>query len=209
MRLKNLKHKDEIMTNNPYLIYNPSDYKGKYQSLFNNTNPIELEIGCGKGDFIINKALTNPNINYIGLEKYDSVIARALKKVDIDIPNLRFIREDALNIDNVFDHEISVLYLNFSDPWPKLRHHDRRLTSRIFLEKYDSIFKSKNIIIQKTDNTDLYKYSLQSFKDYGYKIKETSEDLYNSKYIVGNIPTEYETKFHNDGLSIYYVKTEK
>src|SRR5574344_1115135 len=161
MRLKNLKHKDEIMTNNPYLIYNPSDYKGKYQSLFNNTNPIKLEIGCGKGDFIINKALTNPNINYIGLEKYDSVIARALKKVDIDIPNLRFIREDALNIDNVFDHEISVLYLNFSDPWPKLRHHDRRLTSRIFLEKYDSIFKSKNIIIQKTDNKELYAYSLK------------------------------------------------
>lgn len=210
MRLKNLKNKDIILKKSIYLIRN-IDKHMDYQKIFGNNNNIEIEIGCGKGNFIINKALENPNINYIGIEKYDSVLARALKKLEnVElIPNLKFIRYDAKDIDELFINDISKLYLNFSDPWPKLKHHDRRLTSEIFLNKYEKIFKGNKIIIQKTDNKELYEFSLNNFQKCGYEIAATSEDLYNSKYVDGNIATEYETRFHNMGMPIYYIEAKK
>ena len=122
MRLRNVKNKEEIMNESSYLICNPEDYIGHWNELFHNNNPIYIEIGMGKGQFIINSALNNPNINYIGIEKYDSVIAKALPKIPDGISNLIMIRADALNIDKFFNHEISCIYLNFSDPWPKKRH---------------------------------------------------------------------------------------
>ena len=135
MRLRNVKDKEEILNNCKYLIKNPEDYKGKWKSLFNNDNPIYIEIGMGKAKFILENALKYKDINYIGIERFDSVIAKAIKKIPNDLDNLKLIRMNALDIDKVFSKEIDLIYLNFSDPWPKKRWHDRRLTSKIFLDK--------------------------------------------------------------------------
>lgn len=209
MRLRNVSGAKEIITNSNYAILNPSDYKGKYSMIFGNSNPIKIEIGMGKGTFIYNNALKYPDINFIGIEKFDSVLARAIQKIgDTDLPNLRLIRMDALEIEDVFDKEIDTIFLNFSDPWPKNRHEIRRLTSTRFLEKYDKVFKNGNTIIQKTDNRKLFEYSIMSFNNYGYKIEELSLDLYNDD-IKNNIPTEYETKFASKGEKIYMVKVTR
>ena len=143
MRLRNVKNKEEILNNSKYLVRNPESLNGKWSAAFGNDNPIFIEIGMGKGKFIIENALKYPNINFIGIEKFDSVLAKSLPKIPDNVPNLFILRLDALNIDNVFDHEISRIYLNFSDPWPKKRHHLRRLSSKVFLEKYDYIFKNE------------------------------------------------------------------
>ena len=208
MRQRNVKNKQEIMDNSSYLIIDSKEYCGSWNKLFNNSNPIHIEIGAGKGNFIINKAIANPNINFIGIEKVDSIIARCLQKIPDNLDNLKIVRMNALEINEVFKHEIDTLYLNFSDPWPKKRWHKRRLTSEIFLKKYDSIFKGKKHIIQKTDNRDLFEYSVISFSNYGYIIKEFSLDLHNSE-IEENIMTEYEEKFSKKGNPIYYVEVEK
>lgn len=209
MRLKNVRGAKEIIENSKYVIKNPVDYKGKFQNLFENNNKIQIEIGMGKGDFIIGKALQNPNINYIGIEKFDSVIVRAIQKLDeLDLPNLKLIRMDALEIDNIFEKEVDILYLNFSDPWPKNRHEHRRLTSKIFLDKYNNIFKENPCIIQKTDNRKLFEYSLISYVENGYKIDEISLDLYNDD-VKDNIATEYEKRFVSLGQKIYMVKVSR
>lgn len=209
MRLRNVKGAKEIIDNSSYIIKNPIDYKGDYQKVFGNNNPIHIEIGMGKGDFIIENAKKYPNINFIGIEKFDSVIVRAVQKLENEeIPNLKLIKIDANEIDDVFDKEISVIYLNFSDPWPKARHAKRRLSSEIFLNKYDSVFIDKKRIIMKTDNRKLFEYSIKSFTDYGYKIEDISLNLYEDD-IKNNIPTEYETRFHNRGCLIYKVDVSK
>jgi len=209
MRLKNVKGAKEIIENSKYIIKDPYSYKGKYQSLFENNNPIEIEIGMGKGDFIIGKALSNSNINYIGIEKFDSVIVRAIQKLnELEIPNLKLIRMDALDVDKVFEHEINTIYLNFSDPWPKNRHELRRLTSKVFLDKFEPIFKNNPCIIQKTDNRKLFEYSLISYINNNYKIDEISLDLYKDD-IKDNIPTEYEKRFVSLGQTIYMVKVSR
>lgn len=209
MRLRNVKGAKEIIDNSSYIIKNPIDYKGDYQKIFENNNPIHIEIGMGKGDFIIENAKKYPNINFIGIEKFDSVIVRAVQKLENEeIPNLKLIKIDANEIDDVFDKEISVIYLNFSDPWPKARHAKRRLSSEIFLNKYDSVFIDKRRIIMKTDNRKLFEYSIKSFTDYGYKIEDISLNLYEDD-IKNNIPTEYETRFHNRGCLIYKVDVSK
>jgi len=201
MRLKNVKNAKEILSNGKYYIDNTSDYKGKWKELFGNNNPIYIEIGMGKGDFIINNAITFPNINFIGIEKYDSVIARAIQKSnDLEINNLKLIRLDALNINEIFEKEIDKIYLNFSDPWPKERHAKRRLTSPIFLSKYDSIFKNDRIIEMKTDNTDLFNYSKESLVENGYTLEYVTNDLHSEN--VFNIKTEYECKFSEKGIKI-------
>ena len=146
MRLRNVKNKEEIMRESDSLIVNPTNYKGKWKEYFNNDNPIYVEIGMGKGKFIVENALNNPNINYIGIEKYDSVVAKALQKIDKKLDNLVMVRADANIIQDIFDHEVTCIYLNFSDPWPKNRHHLRRLSSSVFLEKYESIFVKKKRI---------------------------------------------------------------
>ena len=209
MRLRNVKGAKEIIDNSPYIIKNPIDYKGDYQKIFENNNPIHIEIGMGKGDFIIENAKKYPNINFIGIEKFDSVIVRAVQKLENEeIPNLKLIKIDANEIDDDFDKEISVIYLNFSDPWPKARHAKRRLSSEIFLNKYDSVFIDKKRIIMKTDNRKLFEYSIKSFTDYGYKIEDISLNLYEDD-IKNNVPTEYETRFHNRGCLIYKVDVSK
>lgn len=186
------------------LILNPKEYKGKWNTLFNNDNPIYIEIGMGKGDFIIEHAKRYKDINFIGIEKFDSVIVRAIEKVPEDLNNLKLIRMDAKEIDEVFDKEIDRIFLNFSDPWPKKRHHDRRLTSHLFLKRYDNLFKKEKEIIQKTDNRDLFEYSVISLTTYGYKIEDISLDLHNSDY-EDIITTEYEKRFVALGNNIYYL----
>ena len=209
MRLKNIKGASEKILKGKYFINNPSEYKGKWNKLFNNSNPIYIEIGMGKGKFIIKNAIENPNINYIGIEMYDSVILRAVEKTnDLELNNLYLIRMDARLINDIFNKEIDLIYLNFSDPWPKVRHEKRRLSSHEFLKKYDFIFKNKKNIIMKTDNRKLFEYSIISYTSYGYKINDISLDLYKDD-ITFNIPTEYEMKFHDKGLPIYKIEVEK
>jgi len=197
MRLKNVKGAKEKIEVSKYII-NKNEFK--------NDNPIHIEIGMGKGKFIIEKALNNKDINFIGIEKFDSVIVRALEKVeDQNIPNLKFMRFDALNIDQVFDKEIDTIYLNFSDPWPKNRHVDRRLTSPIFLEKYKKISKNNTHIIMKTDNRKLFEYSLEMFSLNNFEIKKISLNLHQDD-VEDNIMTEYEMKFSQKGDIIYMVE---
>ena len=207
MRLRNVKNKDTIMDNSPYLIKDYYDLKGKWSKLFKNNNPIYIEVGMGKGKFIIENAMKYPNINFIGIEKYDSVIAKALQKIPEGLDNLVMIRCNALDIDQVYDHEISHIYLNFSDPWHKNRHHLRRLSSIVFLKKYDAIFKDKKEIEMRTDNRDLFEYSVVSFSEYGYILNKISLNLHQDEEV--EITTEYEDKFTKDGLPIYYLLCTK
>jgi len=208
MRLKNIKGASEKILLGKYFINNPSDYKGKWHKLFNNNNPIYIEIGMGKGNFIIKNAINNPNINYIGIEMYDSVILRAVEKTnDLELNNLYLVRMDARLIEDIFDKEIDLIYLNFSDPWPKERHAKRRLTSPRFLDRYDKIFKSTNRIIMKTDNNPLFEYSLDTLKEYGYTLYNVTRDLHKDKENV--ITTEYEDKFTSKGIKINYVEGVK
>lgn len=209
MRLRNVKNAKQIIEASKYAITNPKEHRGHYRQLFENTSPIHLEIGMGKGSFILGNALAYPNINYIGLEKFDSVLVRAINKIDQhELSNLRLMSADATYIDEIFDHEIDTVYLNFSDPWPKERHRDRRLTSKLFLEKYDHIFTSVPNIIMKTDNRHLFEYSLISLVEFGYNIEAISLDLYKED-ISKNIQTEYEKRFSDKGETIYYLKVSK
>ena len=208
MRLRNVKGASLIIENSEFVIKDYKNYKGKYKSVFNNNNPIHIEIGMGKGDFIIGMAKKYPNVNFIGIEKFDSVIVRAIEKIEEDIPNLRLIRMDATEIEEVFSKEIDTIYLNFSDPWPKNRHEDRRLTSLKFLKRYDSLFKNEKNIIMKTDNRKLFEFSLIEFNNYEYKFEEISLDLYKDD-IKDNVQTEYERKFHNLGFPIYKIVVKK
>ena len=209
MRLRNVKGANDIIEKSKYIINNYMDYKGNFSSLFGNNNPIHIEVGMGKGDFIIGMATAHPDINFIGIEKFDSVLVRAVQKLEsLEIPNLRLIRMDALSIDSVFSNEIDCLYLNFSDPWPKERHARRRLTSDLFLAKYDSIFKDSCNIVMKTDNRGLFEFSIMSFNNYGYTIDDISLDMY-SDDITGNVQTEYEKKFVSKGNIIYRISVHK
>lgn len=210
MRLKKVKDAQLIIEKSKYFIKNPFDKRGNYKKMFDNNNPVHLEIGTGKGDFIIENAIKYPNINFIGMEKYDSVLVRAIQKAEqYDFANLLFINEDAAKITEIFNKEIDVLYLNFSDPWPKKRHSKRRLTSNYFLTKYDSIFYSNQQIVFKTDNRDLFEFSIICLVDYGYKIKFISLDLHSHKEINDNIMTEYEQKFVKKGFPIYKLEVKK
>ena len=199
MRLRNVKNAKEILDKNEYINRDIKDLPNKVTY---------LEIGMGKGDFIIGNAKRYPDINFIGVEKYDSVMVRAIEKIDEDLPNLKLLRLDAMEIDTVFDKNIDLIYLNFSDPWPKKRHALRRLTSPIFLAKYDKLFKNGCHIIMKTDNRKLFEYSLKSLTDYGYKIEDISLDLHNDDY-KDNIMTEYEKRFVSLNQNIYMVNVKK
>ena len=197
MRMRNPKDKDEVISSCDFF------YDG-----FNNDNPIHLEIGMGKGKFILEMALKYPNINFIGVEKYSSVASVAIKKIrEIKPDNLRILIMDAKNLEEILKGKVDTIYLNFSDPWPKDRHSKRRLTARNFLESYDKLFKGSPHIVMKTDNDNLFQYSLESFKEYGYKINKISYDLHSES--IDNIETEYEEKFSKNGIKIKYVDVEK
>ena len=204
MRLKHIKNADEIISKSKYLVKNPKENKGKWNKVFKNDNNIEIEIGTGKGKFIIGKALENPNINFIGIEKYDSPLVSAVKKLEeLELNNLKLICFDALEIEEVFDHEIDKIYLNFSDPGPKKRHTKRRLTSSVFLNKYESLFKNEKRIEMKTDNDDLYEFSIESLIENGYDVIKTDTNY------LDTIRTEYEDKFISLGKNINYISVVK
>ena len=204
MRIRNVKNKEEILNNCSFLIENPKEYKGKFKEVFANDNPIYLEIGMGKGQFIYENAKKYKDINFIGIERFDSIMAKAILKME-EVPNLRLIKYDASLIEEVFDHEIDKLYLNFSDPWPKNRHENRRLTSKVFLEKYQNIFRDKQQIEVRTDNRDFFLYSVESLGDMEYTLNDVSFN-YQSKDL---IMTEYESKFRKKGAKIYHLFAEK
>ena len=208
MRQRNVKNKEEIINNSKYYIEKPELYKGKWHSLFKNSHPIKIEIGTGKGNFIIENAKRYPNINFIGIEKSDSILALALKKIETDIPNLRMLLLDAKDIQDIFSEEIETIYLNFSDPWPKKRHTKRRLTSPNFLEKYENISKDKVKIIMKTDNQDLFIYTLLTLNNFNYHFERLTFDL-EKLNDTGNIKTEYEEKFNKINSPIYLVEATK
>lgn len=210
VRIRNIKNKGEILSDSSYVISNPTLYKGKWSSLFKNNNKIDLEIGTGKCSFIYEMARLNPNVNYVGVERIDTVLALGIKEISLlpHLDNLYLINYDALKIEDVFDKEINTLYLNFSDPWPKSRHEKRRLTNYRFLEKYDIIFKSDKKLIFKTDNKGLFEYSIVSLSNFGYKITDLSLDLH-KKQDYNNVMTEYEKKFASKGFPIYMLKAIK
>ncbi len=208
MRIRNIKNKEEILNNCLYVENNPYINKGNWSKVFNNNNPIFLEIGTGKCKFIIENAKKYKDINFIGIERNASVLALGIKNIDEDLPNLRLINVDALKLNEVFDKEISTIYLNFSDPWPKKRNIKRRLTSGNHLKIYEKIFKNDYIIKQKTDNRNLFEYSLISFSNNGYILKDISLDLHNDKKS-DNINTEYEEKFSKKGYPIYMLEVYK
>lgn len=205
MRLRNVKGSREAIAESCYTVSNPEDYKGKWNQLFGNDNPVYIEVGMGKGKFITEMAQRNPDINYIGIEKYSSVLIRALeKRKELDIDNLLFIRMDAEYIEDVFaENEVSGIYLNFSDPWPKDRHAKRRLTSRQFLARYDKILKRDGVVEFKTDNRDLFDFSMEEAPQAGWDILEYTYDLHNNNMSEGNIMTEYEERFSSMGNPIH------
>ena len=209
MRLRNVKDAYKIVNESDYVIKNSKELKGNVNSVFNNDNKVlKIEIGMGKGDFIIGMAEKYPDVNFIGIEKYESVMVRAIQKLEEkNLSNLKLIRMDATNIEEVFSKEVDTLYLNFSDPWPKKRHEKRRLTSDVFLSKYDSIFVDIPHITQKTDNIGLFAYSLSSLSKYGYTLERVSLDLENED--IDNVVTEYEQKFMNLGTKINYLDAVK
>lgn len=209
MRLRNIKGAKDIVLNSPYTIENPELYCGKWKNCFLNSAPIHVEIGMGKGKFLIENAIRYPNINFIGIDAYYSVLVKAIKKLENkNLSNIKIIPCDAKKIEQIFHQEIATIYLNFSDPWPKKKHEKRRLTSFEFLQRYDSVFASKHRIEIKTDNRHLFEYSLLSCTTYGYQIKEISLNLHEDAK-EENIETEYEVKFSNKGYPIYKMKIEK
>lgn len=210
MRVRNRKGASELLENNPqYVILNPEACKGKWSEIFGNDNPIHVEVGSGKGNFVTGMAAQHPDINYIGIDIQLSVLSYALDKVlAAGLPNIKLLRVDGSSLTNYFaDAEIDRLYLNFSDPWPKKRHEKRRLTYKSFLETFQQILPAEGEIHFKTDNRGLFEYSLASFSQYGMTLQQVWLDLHASGF-EGNVMTEYEEKFSNLGQVIYRVEAK-
>ncbi|WP_416827744.1 tRNA (guanosine(46)-N7)-methyltransferase TrmB [Ectobacillus polymachus] len=210
MRLRFKPYANEMIQNHPqFVISNPEEHKGKWADVFSNHNPIHIEVGTGRGRFIYGMAKANPTVNYIGIEKYSSVIVDALDKlIQEELPNLKLIYKDAKDITEFFaDGEIQRVYLNFSDPWPKTRHEKRRLTYKQFLHNYEQVLVQGGEIHFKTDNQGLFEYSLCSISQYGMILQYVSLDLHHSDF-EGNIMTEYEEKFSQKGNRIYRVEAK-
>ncbi|MBM7649672.1 tRNA (guanine-N7-)-methyltransferase [Bacillus ectoiniformans] len=205
MRVRNKPWAKELIADHPhYVIPNPEEYKGKWTEAFGNDQPLHIEVGTGKGQFITEMAKANPHINYIGIELFESVIVTALERlIEAELPNVKLLNVNAEDLTDYFQKgDVDRVYLNFSDPWPKKRHAKRRLTYKTFLKRYEDILPSGGEIHFKTDNQGLFEYSLQSFSEYGMLLTFVSLDLHNSDY-EGNIMTEYEEKFSSKGQRIY------
>ncbi len=206
MRLKNVPGAREAIAESSLVIHEPEKQKSIWNQLFENNNPIHIEIGMGKGRFIYGMAKEHPDIDYVGIEKYSSVLLRAVQKMEEEpLPNLRFIRMDAEDITEVFaKNEVERIYLNFSDPWPKDRHAKRRLPSREFLARYDSFLKQDGQLEFKTDNRALFDFAVEELPFAGWKIDSITYDLHHDEDMMkGNIMTEYEEKFSSMGNPIY------
>ena len=204
MRLRNVRGAREAIDKSEYVMKAPAAHRGRWGELFGNENPIRLEIGMGKGKFLMALAAQNPDINYIGIEKFSSVLFRAIEKQDeAQLGNLYFLREDAADITTFFDRaEIDRIYLNFSDPWPKDRHAKRRLTSKEFFARYDQILKQDGEVQFKTDNRMLFDFSLEQVAEAGWRLAMFTFDLHHSEFAEGNIMTEYEERFSAKGNPI-------
>ncbi|MER1990646.1 MAG: tRNA (guanosine(46)-N7)-methyltransferase TrmB [Solibacillus isronensis] len=211
MRLKHKPWAAEYIQQHPdVIIPNPEDYKGKWNEAFGNDNPIHIEVGTGKGQFVLGMALQNPDINYIGIELFDSVIVCALEKIEAENKpsNLRLLKVDGAKLEEFFEKgDVDRVYLNFSDPWPKVRHAKRRLTHEGFLKIYENILVDNGEIHFKTDNRGLFEYSLVSMNEYGMALNYVSLDLH-ANMPEDNIMTEYEEKFSKLGQPIYRLECQ-
>lgn len=211
MRLRHKPWADEfIETNSHIVVPNPESFKGNWSALFGNDNPLHIEVGTGKGQFITGMALQNPHINYIGIELFPSVIVCAVEKVlAAETPtNLRLLKVDGANLEEYFAKgDVERVYLNFSDPWPKKRHAKRRLTHEAFLSIYERILPDNGEIHFKTDNRGLFEFSLVSMNEYGMKLTYVSLDLH-AEMPEDNIMTEYEEKFSAKGQPIYRLESQ-
>lgn len=200
-----VKNAHNINNNSTYVVTNPSHYKNKWSDLFGNKNPIRLELGMGRGDFIINMALNNPKVNFIGLELNDSQLATATQSLErTNLKNIKLIKADAMNIDQIFGHEIDTIYLTFSEPWPKPVDEKKRFTHENYLRLYDKIFKKNKHIIMKTDNKGLFAYSLESLSKYWYVFNKVSLDLHHDERNIPNVMTNYEKQYLKEKRPIYY-----
>lgn len=210
MRMRKKKHCGERLENCSVLwIKEPETIKGQWSGIFENSNPIHVEIGCGKGQFICTMAKNNPDINFIAIDVIPDVLVLALEKaVAMNLTNVRFIIADAALLCNYFEFdEIQRIYLNFSDPWKKSRQAKRRLTHKNFLDVYKQLLRQGNLICFKTDNKPLFEFSLNSFAQENFKLQNITFDLHNSKF-EGNVMTEYETRFAEAGMPIYRLEAK-
>ena len=204
MRLRNIPGAKDAILECDWVIDEPEKFKGEWASVFGEKRPLFLEVGMGKGRFLMDMARLYPEINFIGIEKYSSVLLRAVQKLEEEeLPNVRLIRMDAEDLENVFAQgELDRIYLNFSDPWPKDRHAKRRLTSTRFLERYNNILTPEGRVMFKTDNKDLFDFSLEQVEEAGWILENHTYDLHHSEYNEGNVMTEYEEKFSAKGNPI-------
>lgn len=206
MRYNVVKDADKIIESSNYLIKNPTRYKNKWKDVFGNNNPICLELGMGRGSFIIEMAKLHPNINYIGLELDQNQTATAIKNIrDQKIPNLKMICADAKTIIDIFGKEITTIYLTFSEPWPKKGDEKKRFSSEVYLRLYDRIFKKHKHIIMKTDNKILFASALESMSNYWYTFSKVSMDLHNDERNIENVMTDFEKQYFKEKRPIYYV----
>ena len=210
MRLRNIPGAKDAITESPCVIQEPESKKGCWETVFPKKQPLHIEVGMGKGRFLMDMARLHPEINYVGIEMYDSVLLRAIQKMEEleaagqQLSNLVFMRMDARLLPEVFDKgEVEKIYLNFSDPWPKARHAKRRLTSREFLARYDQILEKDGVVEFKTDNRELFEFSLEEVPEAGWTLVEHTFDLHHDeKMMQGNVMTEYEEKFSSMGNPI-------
>jgi tRNA (guanine-N7-)-methyltransferase len=205
MRLRHIPGSEKEIEASPYVVQNPEEKKDRWNEVFGNERPIEIEVGMGKGRFIMELASLHPEINYVGIERYPSVLLRGLqKRAEMELNNIVFMCVDAKNLSEIFnEEEVQKIYLNFSDPWPKDRHTKRRLTSEEFMEVYDRILKPDGVVEFKTDNKGLFEYSLEAIPGDVWEIKEFTRDLHHSEMGEGNVMTEYEEKFSLKGNPIF------
>jgi len=208
MRLRNIPGAESALREYPTFVDNPVSYKGRWKDRFGNDNPIHIEIGCGKGRFINTLAERHPDVNFIAVELKAEVVLRAVQRTEYrEIPNLAFVQFDASKLTELFaDHEVSRLYLNFSDPWPKTRHAKRRLTYASFLQTYRQVLKEDGEIHLKTDNEPLFEFSLNQFAGERFQMRHITFDLHQSKLAADNVMTEYEERFSSRGQRIYRVE---
>ena len=213
MRLRNIPGAKEAVMESAFVVQRPQEKKGGWAQVYPQTGPIHIEVGMGKGQFLMELARRNPQVNYLGIEMYDSVLLRALQRMaEIDeLPNLLFMREDARLLPEIIRKgEVEKIYLNFSDPWPKARHAKRRLTSREFLNRYERILVPEGVVEFKTDNRGLFEFSLEEIREAGWRLLACTYDLHNdAKMCEGNVMTEYEEKFSSLGNPIYKLVTAR
>jgi len=206
MRYNVIKNADKIIKNSQYVINNPHENKNRWNKIFENENPIYLELGMGRGNFIIEMAKKYPKINFIGIELYDSQMVSAVEKLqNSNLSNIRLINCDAREIDKIFGKEIDTIYLTFSEPWPKKHDEKKRFTHESYLKLYDKIFKKNKHIILKTDNKGLFAYSLESLSQYWYSFERVSLDLHHDENKIENVMTDFEKQYFKENRPIYYV----